>query len=138
MKISENGLNIITTYNVRKTPKVKKIKTTGKHKKVEEEEVVLTEQEKKEMLLERLSPYENFLNKQKNLKLNQNKFDALVSFLDTVNVVNFQESSLYKKMLTNINDLSIASEFLKWNRIVGTESPVLTKRRLAESLLYFS
>jgi lysozyme len=38
----------------------------------------------------------------------------------------------------NPNDPEIANEFLKWNKAGGKVMPGLTRRREAESKLYFS
>lgn len=74
------------------------------------------------------------------LSLNQNQFDAILSFAFNVGVGNLLKSTLYKKALLNPNDPTIKDEFMKWNkaRVKGvlTELKGLTKRRKAESELY--
>ena len=76
------------------------------------------------------------------LTLNQNQYDALSSFIYNVGSGAFSKSTLYKKVKANPKDESIRNEFLKWNkgRVNGVlvELKGLTKRRLAESNLYFS
>ena len=76
------------------------------------------------------------------LTLNQNQYDALSSFIYNVGSGAFSKSTLFKKVKTNPKDESIKDEFLKWNkgRVNGVlvELKGLTKRRLAESNLYFS
>ena len=71
-------------------------------------------------------------------KLNQNQFDALVSFTYNVGPANLKKSTLLKKVNINPNDESIADEFIKWNRASGKVIDGLTRRRQAESDLYFS
>lgn len=76
------------------------------------------------------------------LTLNQNQYDALSSFIYNVGSGAFSKSTLFKKVKANPKDESIRNEFLKWNkgRVNGVlvELKGLTKRRLAESNLYFS
>jgi len=71
-------------------------------------------------------------------KLNQNQFDALVSFTYNVGPANLKKSTLLKKVNINPNDESIAQEFIKWNKAGGKVVDGLTRRRQAESDLYFS
>lgn len=70
--------------------------------------------------------------------VNQNQFDALVSFAYNLGLGALRKSTLYKKLMINPNDKSIESEFLKWNKAGGKVLNGLTKRRQAESDLYFS
>lgn len=69
--------------------------------------------------------------------INPNQFGALVSFAYNCGVVNLQKSTLLKKVNANNNDPSIRSEFLKWNKAGGKVLGGLTRRREAESNLYF-
>lgn len=73
--------------------------------------------------------------------VNQNQFDALVSFAYNVGTGALKKSTLLKKVNINPNDKSIELEFLKWSkgRVKGvlTTLPGLSKRRQAESDLYF-
>ena len=75
------------------------------------------------------------------LRLNQNQFDALMSFVYNVGIGNLMKSTLYKKALLNPNDETIRDEFMKWNkaRVKGVLTPLkgLTRRRQAESNLYY-
>lgn len=78
-------------------------------------------------------------------KVNQNQFNALVSFAYNVgtdiDVDNIPEglgdSTLLKKVNANPNDPLIAKEFLKWNKANGKVLSGLVKRRKKESELYF-
>jgi len=66
-----------------------------------------------------------------------NQFGALVSFAYNCGVVNLQKSTLLKKVNANHNDPGIRSEFLKWNKANSKVLAGLTRRREAESNLYF-
>ena len=75
------------------------------------------------------------------LNLNQNQFDACLSFVFNLGIGAFAKSTLKKKILINPNDPSIKDEFMKWNKArVGGQLMVLkglTRRRIAEAELYF-
>jgi len=76
------------------------------------------------------------------ISIPQNKFDSLVSFVFNLGIGALRDSTLFKKVRLNHNDLSIRDEFMKWTkaRVNGklTEIPGLVKRRKAEADLYFS
>jgi lysozyme len=67
----------------------------------------------------------------------ENQFGALVSFAYNCGAVNLQKSTLLKKVNANHNDQSIRAEFLKWNKAGGKVLAGLSRRREAESNLYF-
>ena len=70
--------------------------------------------------------------------VNQNQFDALVSFAYNVGVEAFANSTLLKKLVKNPNDVSIRNEFMRWNKDNGRTVEGLTNRRKKESDFYFS
>lgn len=70
--------------------------------------------------------------------INQNQFNALVSFAYNVGTGNFASSTLLKKVNRNPNDLTIKDEFLRWNKAGGKVINGLTNRRNEEAILYFS
>lgn len=81
----------------------------------------------------------------KSVVLTQNQFDALVDFaynvgsdidIDTT-PEGLGDSTLLKKVLKNPNDPTIAVEFAKWNKSKGVAVEGLTRRRKADSYLYF-
>lgn len=71
------------------------------------------------------------------LHITPNQFGALVSFAYNCGVVNLQKSTLLKKVNANHNDPSIKAELIKWNKAGGKVLAGLTRRREAESNLYF-
>lgn len=69
------------------------------------------------------------------VSINQNQFDALVSFVFNCGLGNFKRSTLLKKI--NNNDFIAASEeFIRWNKSNGKVLKGLTRRRLEERDLF--
>jgi lysozyme len=67
--------------------------------------------------------------------LNQNQFDALVSFAFNVGVGGLRRSNLLK--VVNAKDFAhVEPEFLKWNKAGGKVYAGLTRRRKAEAALF--
>lgn len=84
-----------------------------------------------------LVSYENDVLKLVKVKLNQNQFDALVSFAYNVGSRALSTSTLLKKL--NSGDIKgAADEFLRWNKSGGKAMPGLTKRRKAEREVFLS
>ena len=71
-------------------------------------------------------------------KVNQNQFDALVSFCFNLGAANLAKSQLLRFIKANPNDPKIVAEFLKWNRAGGEVSTGLVRRRKKEAQLYFT
>jgi len=98
---------------------------------------VITKEKAVEFLKEDVRESETAING--NLKnLNQNQFDALVSFVFNTGSGNFLRSTLLKKAKVNPNERTISDEFQKWVHAAGKVLPGLVKRRKEESELYFS
>lgn len=97
---------------------------------------VCTEMQAEQYLSEDLEMAENELNKMQGL--NQNQFDALVSFNFNVGVRNFQKSTLRKEILKGANEVVIRSEFGRWVYAGGKISKGLQTRRKAEADLFFT
>lgn len=101
----------------------------------------ITPDQAESLLKSDLRKYEYAVIKQE-LPINQNQFDALVSFCYNVGPGNFYKSTLLKKAKIDVNDPEIKDEFMKWTkgRVKGvlTELPGLVVRRNQESDLYFS
>ena len=71
-------------------------------------------------------------------KLTDNQFSALVTFSYNVGLGALRGSTLLKIVNRNPNDPLIRNEFMKWNKAAGKELTGLTRRRKAESDLYFT
>ncbi len=84
-----------------------------------------------------LSKFEVGVAKLVNKPLTDNQFSALVSFAFNCGLGNLKSSTLLRKVNANPKDSTIAAEFGKWNKSNGKVLNGLTKRRKAESDLYF-
>ena len=81
--------------------------------------------------------YQNAVNTLVTWNINQNQFDALVSFAYNLGVKNLQNSTLIKKInLGNIPGASL--EFVKWVYAGGKVVKGLQNRREKERLLFLS
>lgn len=80
----------------------------------------------------------NAVNKGLKVSVNQNQFDALVSFAYNVGVGAFLRSTLLKKVNQNPNDEAIAAQFLRWNKSGGKVDKGLINRRKHEINLYYA
>jgi len=107
-------------------------------KKVTLNDSKLTPQQAEELLKNTLSTYEKAVDSFCRDDISQPQFDALVSFAYNVGTGNLQKSTLIKKVNANPKDVTIADEFLKWNKSAGRVLAGLTRRRQAEANLYFS
>lgn len=141
MKTSKNGIDLIKSFEGCELKAYKcpaGIWTIGYgHTSGVKEGMAITKEKAKELLEHDISiKYECYINAY-SLKINQNQFDALVSFVYNVGPGNLYKSTLLKKIKINHNDPSIATEFMKWKRGGGKVLPGLVKRRKAESELYF-
>lgn len=148
MNISENGLSLIKEFEGFFSKPYRDpigIPTIGygftyylpSRKKVSMSDKPITVVEGTEMLKETLNGYENDVKRLVKSKLNQNQFDALVSFTYNLGATNLSKSTLLRKVNINPDDKTIADEFLKWNKAGGAVFRGLTRRRQAESDLYF-
>jgi lysozyme len=98
----------------------------------------ITEQQAFEMFKEIADRFAKKVSRLVTSPINQNQFNALVSFSYNVGLANFMKSTLLKKVNVNHNDASITNEFMKWNKAGGKELRGLTLRRKDEALIYFS
>lgn len=95
-----------------------------------------TQEQAEQWLMEDIAKAEKAVNRQ-GLAINQNQFDALVSFVFNLGETAFKSSTLLKKIKANPNDPTIADEFAKWKYAGGNVVAGLVTRRNNESNLYF-
>lgn len=146
-KLSQKGVDLIKQFEgLSLTPYVCAggINTIGygntyytNGKKVTLKDPKITTQQAEELLKHSLSTYEKAVDSFCRDDISQSQFDALVSFAYNLGTGALQKSTLIKKVNTNPKDVTIADEFLKWNKANGTVLKGLTKRRQAEANLYF-
>jgi len=98
----------------------------------------ITLQEGETLLKLIVKQFEDTVNRYVTSDINQNQFNALVSFTYNVGAANFKRSTLLKKVNRNPNDTGIEYQFKRWNKASGRVLKGLTRRRNSESYLYFT
>ncbi|ULH10794.1 lysozyme [Serratia marcescens] len=99
--------------------------------------MTITQQQADELLQQGVVQYEQGITKAVTVEINQNQFDALVSFSYNLGINALNSSTLLKKL--NGSDYNgAANEFLRWNKAGGKVLPGLTRRREAERKLFLS
>lgn len=96
-----------------------------------------TKEEAEKLLKKDLERFEKGVSDLVKVALNQNQFDALVSFSFNLGLGNLKSSTLLKKL--NAKDyIGASKEFERWNRAGGKVLTGLTRRRIAERDLFLS
>lgn len=139
MKTSLEGINLIKHFEGCELEAYKcpaGVWTIGYgHIKGVQEGDVITEQQADDMLVEELEEYENYIHNLVNCPLNQNQFDALVSWVYNLGSSNLQASTLLKVL--NAGDYAgVPAQMLRWNKAGGKVLEGLTRRRQAEADLF--
>ena len=98
---------------------------------------VITRERALELFKNTIKVYEMCVNTNVKSNINQNMYNALVSFTYNLGVGAFKNSTLLKKVNKDPNDESILKEFAKWINVNGKPSNGLIKRRQNEARLYF-
>jgi lysozyme len=95
----------------------------------------LTDREVYNLFDNDIKQFEKGINNLVTVKLNQNQFDALVSFAFNLGLGALQSSTLLRVL--NAGDYKEASkQFLRWDKADGKKLPGLTRRRKEESELF--
>jgi lysozyme len=145
MQISANGINLIKSFEgfvPKAYQDIVGVWTIGYGTtKIDGKRVTpgmsVTEEEATNYLITDVRYFEDVINRLVKVMINQNQFDALVSFVYNLGETNFAKSTLLKK----INSLDFAgaqAEFIKWNKAGGKVVSGLTRRREAEARLFAS
>lgn len=142
MKISLNGLNLIKEFEGLELKAYKDsvgvvtigYGSTGPHVSMG---MTITKEQAEQLLKKDLERFEKGVPTLVKVPLNQNQFDALVSFSFNLGLGNLKSSTLLKKL--NAKDYQgAANEILRWNRAGGKVLNGLTRRRIAERDLFLS
>ena len=97
----------------------------------------ISEADADKLLDKMLGKYEDAVNRYVQVPINQNQFDALVSFCYNLGQESLRKSTLLKKV--NSKDYNgAADQFLRWNRAGGKVLAGLTNRRTDERKLFLS
>lgn len=96
------------------------------------------ERQRAEILLRKdLVRFEDAVKRLVKIKLNQNQFDALVSFAYNLGAGALEESTLLKRLNAGERPCDVAKEEMpRWNKANGKPLSGLTRRRLAEVELF--
>lgn len=95
----------------------------------------ITKEQALELLYSDLEVFEQIINYVVKVPLKQYQFDALVSFVFNIGIVNFKESTLLKRLNSGLFE-DAAMEFMRWNKANGIVLSGLVKRREYERRLF--
>jgi len=105
------------------------------HIKGVKEGMTITEHQAEEMLKSELNEYEGYINNLVTAELNQNQFDAMVSWVYNLGGGNLKASTLLKVL--NAGDYNgVPAQMMRWNKAGGKVLEGLTRRRQAEADLF--
>ena len=99
---------------------------------------IITEDDAVEYLTHDVNKFAANVYKLLKVPVNDNQAGALTSFAYNAGVGNLKSSTLLKKVNISPDDVTIKNEFMKWNKAAGKVMKGLTRRREAESKLYFT
>lgn len=139
MKISENGIELIKEFEGYKSEAYQctsGIWTIGYgHTKNVQKNDTCSVEEATEFLKQDVEIAERAINQLVKVELNQNQFDALVSFVYNIGRENFKRSSMLKFLNSAHFPLS-ASQFDRWVYSRSNKSQGLINRRAKEKELF--
>jgi lysozyme len=147
-EISQNGIDMIKGFeSFRSNPYLcpAGVPTIGygatyyqNGKRVTLHDDAITEQEANDLLKFMLGKYEDAVNRYVQEEINQNQFDALVSFTYNVGMESLRTSTLLRVLNNNPNNEEIRTQFMRWTKANGRVLEGLKRRRKIEADLYFS
>ncbi|MFK3666215.1 lysozyme [Ochrobactrum teleogrylli] len=140
-RIGQSGLNLIKEFEGLRLEKYKD--AVGKwtigygHLILPSErfDLPLTGLEAEDLLQSDLRKFEGGVIQYVAVSMNQNQFDALVSFAFNLGLANLKGSTLLR-LLNHGQYTEAAEQFLRWNKAGGMALPGLTRRRAAERDLF--
>ena len=95
----------------------------------------ITQEQAEEMLVEELNEYEGYINNMVTVELNQNQYDAMVSWVYNLGGGNLKASTLLKVLNQGEFD-GVPAQIMRWNKAGGKVLEGLTRRRQAEADLF--
>lgn len=147
MRLSKNGIDLIAEFEgFRSKPYLDSagVATIGygstfymDNKKVTMQDEPISECDARILLVLVANKFADQVDDSVGVTLNQNQFDALVSFTYNLGIGALRRSTLLRKVNANPKDKSIAREFERWVIAGGRVLNGLVKRRKKEAELYF-
>ena len=139
MKISAEGLSLIKKFEgcereAYLCPANVWTIAYGRTKDVKEGDTC-TQEEAEEWLAEEMEEYEGYINDKVTVDLEQNQFDALVSWVYNLGPTNLSSSTMLK-VLNDEKYNEVPNQIRRWNKAGGNVLDGLTRRREAEALLF--
>ena len=102
-----------------------------------EDNMSITMQEAEDLLTHELKEYEGYIHDLVKVALNQNQFDALVSWVFNLGPTNLKSSTMLKVLnSTHVDWADIPYQIQRWNKVNGEVNEGLVKRRKSEALLF--
>lgn len=142
-RLSEKGLNLIKRFEGLRLKSYKcaaNVDTVGYGHTGPEvvPGMTISEEQAERYLKEDLERFEQCVSSFVKLKINQNEYDALVSFSFNVGTNAFVNSTLLKKLNAGNKKSDVASEFLRWVKADGKTIPGLVRRREEEKKVFLT
>ena len=97
--------------------------------------MTITQEQAEEMLRDEMAEYEGYVNRLVTVELNQNQFDAMVSWVYNLGGGNLASSTLLKVLNAGDYD-GVPAQIMRWNKAGGKVLEGLTRRRQAEADLF--
>ncbi|UJB32647.1 MULTISPECIES: lysozyme [Chromobacterium] len=97
--------------------------------------LVISQAQADALLARDLNRFETGVSRLVSVPLNQNQFDALLSFSYNLGLGSLQNSTLLR-LLNQRDYAGAAAQFPRWNKAGGKVLPGLTRRRAAEQALF--
>jgi len=139
MNISEEGLSLIKKFEgceLKAYRCAANVLTIGYGTtKGVTEDMEITKEEAESILKEEMHEYEGYINNMVKVPLEQNQFDAMVSWVFNLGSTNLSSSTLLKKLNNSEYD-EVPSQIKRWNKAGGKVLDGLIRRREAEALLF--
>ena len=139
MKISDNGLSLIKKFEGLELKAYKcpaDVWTIGYgHTKGVQEGDEWSESHANHMLEVELEEYSEYVNKYVEVELNENQFDALVSWVYNLGPANLKASTMLKVLNAGEYE-NVPAQIKRWNKAGGKVLEGLVRRREAEALLF--